>query len=225
MGSKKMGKKELAGHIDHTLLKPIASAGQIVELCSEACRFGFASVCVHPRHVGLAAKELRSSSVMVCTVVGFPLGANESEIKAEEARVAVKRGAAEIDMVMDVGAAKEGDWGRVEADIRAVVKASGKAKVKVIIECCYLDDAEKKRACEAAQKSGAAFVKTSTGFGPSGADTEDVKLMRRMVGESMGVKAAGGIRTTKDALTMLAAGADRIGTSCGVEIVSMLEED
>lgn len=221
---KRMTRAELAARIDHTLLKATATASQVEELCSEAVRYGFASVCVNPRHVAAAAKALSGQKPLVCTVIGFPLGANDGEIKAEEARLAVKRGAREIDMVIDLGSAKAGDWKAVESDIRAVVKASGKAIVKVIIECCYLSDAEKARACEAARAAGARFVKTSTGFGPSGASLEDVKLMKQAAGPGMLVKAAGGIRTTKDALSMIAAGADRIGSSCGVEIVMMLEE-
>ncbi len=220
---KQPNKKELAAHIDHTLLKAIATDSQIVDLCSEAVRYGFASVCVNPRHVAAAARALRGQTPVVCTVIGFPLGANDTSIKAEEARLAVKQGAHEIDMVIDLGSAKAGDWKTVEADIRAVVKASAKALVKVIIECCYLSDAEKTQACLAAKAAGARFVKTSTGYGPSGATLEDVKLMRQAVGPDMLIKAAGGIRTTRDALSMLEAGADRLGSSNGVEIVSMLE--
>lgn len=221
---KKMTKAELASRIDHTLLKATATPAQIQDLCSEAVRYGFASVCVNPRHVPLAAKALSGQKPLVCTVIGFPLGASDTAIKAEEAKLAVKRGAQEIDMVIDLGSAKAGDWKEVQDDIRAVVKASGKAIVKVIIECCYLSDAEKTRACEVARAAGARFVKTSTGFGPSGATLDDVKLMRQAAGPEMLLKAAGGIRTTKDALSMIAAGADRIGSSCGVEIVMMLEE-
>jgi deoxyribose-phosphate aldolase len=222
---KRMTKKEMASHIDHTLLKAAATGGQIDDLCSEAVRYGFASVCVNPRHVARAAKALKGQAPAVCTVIGFPLGANETAIKAEEARLAVKQGAREIDMVIDVGSAKAGDWKAVEDDIRAVVKASGKAIVKVIIECCYLSDAEKAQACRAAKSAGARFVKTSTGFGPSGATLEDVRLMRKEAGADMLVKAAGGIRSTIDALSMIQAGADRIGSSNGVEIVMMLEEN
>lgn len=215
----------LAATIDHTLLKPTATEGQIRDLCAEAVRYGFASVCVNSAHAALAARELRGASPLVCVVVGFPLGASMTEAKAEEARLSVKAGAREVDMVIDIGAAKTGDWKRVEADVRAVVKASGKAAVKAIIECCYLDDRGKEAACLAALAGGAAFVKTSTGFGPSGATTDDVKLMRRVVGDRAKVKAAGGIRTTREALAMLAAGADRIGSSGGVEIVTMHEAD
>ena len=174
-------------------------------------------------HVALAARELRGKKPLVCTVVGFPLGASAPEIKAEEAKHAVKQGAMEIDMVMNIGAARSGDWKAVESDIRGVVKASGKAAVKVIIECCYLSSQEKEAACRAAVAAGARFVKTSTGFGVSGATADDVKLMRNCVGAGAKVKAAGGISTTREALSMLEAGADRIGTSCGVEIVLMHE--
>src|SRR5512133_1008093 len=156
---KKMTKAELASKIDHTLLKATATPAQIQDLCSEAARYGFASVCVNPRHVALAAKALSGQKPLVCTVIGFPLGANDTAIKAEEAKLAVKRGAGEIDMVIDLGSAKAGDWKAVQDDIRAVVKASGKAIVKVIIECCYLSDAEKARACESARAAGARFVK------------------------------------------------------------------
>jgi deoxyribose-phosphate aldolase len=214
----------LAARIDHTLLKPTASAEQIRELCSEALRFGFAAVCVNPKFAPLAAHELRGQKAQVAIVVGFPLGADDHGHKADEARLAVKQGATEIDMVIDVGAAKEGDWKAVEEDVRGVVKAAGKAPVKAIIECCYLSDDEKAQACRVCKKAGAKFVKTSTGFGPSGATLDDIVLMRKAVGADMQIKAAGGIRTTRDAINMLEAGADRIGTSCGVEIVSMLDE-
>jgi deoxyribose-phosphate aldolase len=213
----------LASRIDHTLLKPTASQEQIRALCAEAARFGFASVCVNGRHAALAAACLRGQAPLVCVVVGFPLGAMDSQAKTHEAALAVKRGAREIDMVMDLGAAKEGDWKTVEADIKAVAKSCGKAALKVIIECCYLSDQEKERAVQACRAGGAAFVKTSTGLGPSGATIEDVRLLKRAAGEDLKVKAAGGIRTTREALAMLEAGADRIGSSNGVEIISMLE--
>jgi deoxyribose-phosphate aldolase len=225
-----MTKEILASRIDHTILKPGASEEQIRALCAEAARYGFASVCVNGKHAALASSCLRGQKPLVCVVVGFPLGAMEGAAKAEEAALAVKRGAREIDMVMDIGAAKEGNWKAVEDDIRGVVKASkraagrsAKVAVKVIIECCYLSDAEKERACAACLAGGADFVKTSTGFGPSGATIEDVKLLRREAGSSLRVKAAGGIRTTREAVAMIEAGADRIGASNGVEIVSHLE--
>jgi len=221
---KEWTKATLAKTIDHTLLKAVGTADQVRELCAEARKFGFASVCVNPCWVPLCAKELAGSPVMVCTVIGFPLGANQSEIKAAEARLAVAQGAHEVDMVINIGAAKAGDWKLVEEDIRAVVQASGKATVKVIIETCYLSDAEKTKACEASLKAGAHFVKTSTGFGTGGATPEDVKLMKKTVGDKLQVKASGGVRTYHDAILMLDAGADRIGASSGVAIIGELPE-
>ena len=222
---KEWTKASLAKTIDHTLLKAIGTADQVRELCAEARKFGFASVCVNPVWVPLCAKELAGTGVMVCTVIGFPLGANQSEIKAAEARLAVAQGAHEVDMVINIGAAKAGNWKTVEEDIGAVVAAAaGKAKVKVIIETCYLSDAEKAKACEAAQRAGADFVKTSTGFGTGGATPEDVKLMKKAVGGKLQVKASGGVRTYHDAILMLDAGADRIGASSGVAIIAELPE-
>ncbi|HOX49001.1 MAG TPA: deoxyribose-phosphate aldolase [Spirochaetales bacterium] len=222
---KEWTKASLAKTIDHTLLKAIGTADQVRELCAEARKFGFASVCVNPVWVPLCAKELAGTGVMVCTVIGFPLGANQSEIKAAEAKLAVAQGAHEVDMVINIGAAKAGDWKTVEEDIGAVVAAAaGKAKVKVIIETCYLSDAEKAKACEAAQRAGADFVKTSTGFGTGGATPEDVKLMKKAVGGKLQVKASGGVRTYHDAILMLDAGADRIGASSGVAIIAELPE-
>jgi deoxyribose-phosphate aldolase len=217
---KEWTKATIAKTIDHTILKATASAEQIRELCAEARAHRFASVCVNPRWVSLAVKELSGTEVLICTVIGFPLGANTSETKAEEARLAVKQGAHEVDMVIDLGSMKAGDHKAVEDDIRAVVKAAGKATVKVIIETCYLSNDEKRIACELAKKAGAHFVKTSTGFGTGGASIEDVKLMRKAVGDSMKVKASGGIRSYHDAIAMLEAGADRLGTSSGVSIVA-----
>lgn len=209
----------LAKTIDHTLLKAVGTESQVRELCAEARRHGFASVCVNPVWVPLCARELAGSEVLVCTVIGFPLGANRSETKAAETRQAVAEGADEVDMVIHLGAAKAGDWKAVEEDIRAVVKAAGTARVKVIIETCYLTDDEKVKACEASMRAGAHFVKTSTGFGTGGATAEDVRLMKRTVGDTLQVKASGGIRTCEDALKMLEAGADRIGASSGVAIL------
>jgi deoxyribose-phosphate aldolase len=194
------------------------------ELCSEARKFGFASVCVNPYWVPLCAKELSGSGVLVCTVIGFPLGANAPETKAAEAKLAVAQGAREVDMVINLGAAKAGEWKAVEAEIRGVVAAAGEAATKVIIETCYLSDAEKTKACEAAMRGGARFVKTSTGFGTGGASVEDVRLMRKTVGDKLKVKASGGIRSYHDAILMLDAGADRIGASSSVAIVSELPE-
>lgn len=221
---KEWTKATIAKTVDHTLLKPTATLEQVRELCAEARANHFASVCVNPRWVPTVAKELAGSDVLVCTVIGFPLGANQSELKAEEARLAVKQGAQEVDMVIDLGSLKSGDLRAVEDDIRAVVKAAGKATVKVIIETCFLSDDEKRTACELAKKAGAHFVKTSTGFGTGGATAEDIKLMRKAVGDALKVKASGGIRSYHDAIAMLDAGADRIGTSSGVAIVSELPE-
>jgi deoxyribose-phosphate aldolase len=222
---KEWTKTVVAATIDHTLLKPIATSEQVRELCAEAKANKFASVCVNPVWVPLVAKELSGSGVAVCTVIGFPLGANASETKAEEARLAVKQGAQEVDMVINVGALKSGDLRTVEEDIRSVVKAAApKAIVKVIIETCFLSDEEKRIACELSVKAGANFVKTSTGFGTGGATAEDVRLMRKTVGAACKVKASGGIRSYHDAILMLEAGADRLGTSSGVAIVSELPD-
>ena len=215
-----MNARELAKTIDHTLLKPDATAAQIRKLCDEAKAYHFASVCVNPSRIALAAEELKGSDVTPCCVVGFPLGAIPSESKAAETAVAVKNGAREVDMVIDVGAAKDGDWQKVERDIAAVKAACGEAKLKVIIETCLLTDEEKVQACLAAKRANADFVKTSTGFSKAGATVEDVRLMRRTVGPDMGVKAAGGIHNRAEALAMLEAGATRIGASSGIAIVS-----
>jgi deoxyribose-phosphate aldolase len=223
-------KATLAKTIDHTLLKAIATADQVRELCAEARKFGFASVCVNPCWVALCAKELAGSDVLVCSVIGFPLGANLPETKAAEARLAVSQGAREVDVVINLGAAKSGDWKAVEEDIRGVVAASREAAggaetlVKVIIETCYLTDSEKAKACEAAARAGARFVKTSTGFGTGGATADDVRLMRKAVGDRLKVKASGGIRSYHDAILLLDAGADRIGASSSIAIVSELPE-
>lgn len=213
-------KKPLASYIDHTLLKPDATAEQVKKICAEAREYKFASVCVNPSRIALAAQELKGTDVLPCCVVGFPLGAIPSESKAAETAVAIRNGAKEIDMVINIGAAKEGDWSYVQKDIAAVVAAcAGKAALKVIIECCLLTDDEKVNACLAAKAAGADFVKTSTGFSTGGATEHDVALMRKTVGPDMGVKAAGGIRTKEDVLKMIEAGASRIGASAGVAIV------
>lgn len=215
------GKSSLAGMIDHTLLKANATAEQVTKLCREAAQYHFASVCVNTCYVPLAAKLLEGSGVAVCCVVGFPLGAMATHSKAEEAREAAASGAKEVDMVVNVGAIKSGDWKYVQNDIKKVVEASaeGGAIVKVIIETCLLTDEEKVKACQASKEAGAAFVKTSTGFSTGGAKAEDVALMRRTVGSSMGVKASGGIGNYDDAMRMIKAGASRIGTSHGIEII------
>jgi deoxyribose-phosphate aldolase len=213
--------REIARLIDHTLLKPDATRTAIETLCAEALQHGFASVCVNPTWVPLCARLLRGSESRVCTVIGFPLGATTVETKAFEAAQAVADGASEIDMVVNVGALKSGDYRLVERDIAAVVEAShrGGALVKVILENALLTDEEKVKGCVVARAAGAEFVKTSTGFGPGGATAADVTLMRRVVGPAMGVKAAGGVRDLKSAQAMIEAGADRIGASVGVKIV------
>jgi deoxyribose-phosphate aldolase len=210
----------LAACIDHTLLKPTATQEQIRSLCREARAAGFAAVCVNPCYIPLAAAELSGSPVKACAVIGFPLGANAGRIKAAEAELAVAQGAAEVDMVIQIGALKAGRHAEVEQDIRGVVQAAGAALVKVIIETCFLTDAEKATACRLAASAGARFVKTSTGFGSSGATAADVRLMRATVGMALGVKASGGIRSLAETLVMLEAGASRIGTSAGMEIVA-----
>ena len=216
-----MNARELAAYIDHTLLKPEASAAQIVKICDEAKAYHFASVCVNPSRIALVARELAGTDVTPCCVVGFPLGAIPSESKAAETAVAVQNGAREIDMVINIGAAKDGDWDFVEKDIAAVKAACGDAaKLKVIIECCLLTDDEKVKACQAAMAAKADFVKTSTGFSKWGAKVEDVRLMRATVGPDMGVKAAGGIHNREEALAMLEAGANRLGASSGIAIVT-----
>ncbi len=211
----------LAKKIDHTLLKPDATPEQIAQLCSEARQYGFASVCVNPVWVGLCARLLAGSEVKVCTVVGFPLGANAPEVKVFETEKAIEHGASEIDMVLNIGALKGRDLDLVARDIRGVTAAAHArgAIVKVIIEAALLTDEEKTTACLLAKEAGADFVKTSTGFASGGATVHDVELMRRTVGPEMGVKAAGGVRTYEDAEKMLRAGATRIGTSAGVQIV------
>ena len=211
---------DLAGMIDHTLLKPEATPEDIRQLCEEARQYGFASVCVNSSHVPRARAHLGGSQVKVCAVVGFPLGAMAPGAKAFEAREAVRYGASEIDMVMNIGALKDGDYALVQEDISKVVIASRPAKVKVILETGMLNDEEKVAACTLAKLAGAHYVKTSTGFGKGGATVADVALMRRVVGGSMGVKASGGIKTQEDAVNMVRAGANRLGCSAGVAIVT-----
>lgn len=212
---------EIAHIIDHTLLKPDATQAQIAQLCHEARKYGFAAVCVNPANVKLVAQLLKGSSVAVCTVVGFPLGATLTEVKAYEAQKAIEDGATEIDMVINIGALKSKDYDLVKRDIATVVRTchNNEAICKVIIEAALLTDEEKIKACQLAKEAGADYVKTSTGFGPGGATVEDVALMRRVVGPKMGVKAAGGIRTFEAARQMIKAGATRIGASAGVKIV------
>lgn len=211
----------IAHTIDHTLLKADASQEQIAQLCYEARKYHFASVCVNPTHVKLAAQLLKGSGVKVCTVVGFPLGATPSTVKAYETQQAIRDGATEIDMVINIGALKSQDYRTVLEDIGAVVRAAhaGSALIKVIIEAALLTDEEKVIACQLTKTAGADFVKTSTGFGPGGATVSDVTLMRRVVGPNLGVKAAGGVGSYETAQAMIAAGATRIGASAGVKIV------
>lgn len=205
--------------IDHTLLKATATPEEVEELCLEAKKYGFASVCVNPVYVELAARSLDGSGVKVCTVIGFPLGANTSTTKAAEAKEAVTSGAAEVDMVINIGALKAGDYRGVYQDILQVAEAvRGLAKLKVIIETCYLTEEEKIKACIIAKKAGADFVKTSTGFGGGGATSKDVSLMREVVGPELGVKASGGIRDYTSAVLMIKSGANRLGTSSGRKI-------
>ena len=213
-----MNAVELAKYIDHTLLKPDASEEAVLKLCAEARDFGFASVCVNGSFTELVARELKGSGVKTCVVVGFPLGAGTSAAKAFETADAVSRGAEEVDMVISVGRLRSGETAAVREDIRAVVQAAEGALVKVIIETCLLTDEQKELACRLAEEAGAHFVKTSTGFSTGGATVEDVALMRRVVGDRLGVKASGGIRTREDAERMIAAGASRIGASASVTI-------
>ena len=211
---------ELAKCIDHTLLKMDARRADLERLVEEAKAYHFASVCVSPIWVSFAAHALQGSGVKTCTVIGFPQGATPSEVKAFETKRAIADGAEEVDMVIAVGKLKDGDDAYVKADIEAVVAAAkGKAVTKVIIETCLLTDEEKRRACLLAKEAGADFVKTSTGFSTGGATAADVKLMRESVGEDIGVKASGGVRSRADAEAMIAAGATRLGTSSGVKIV------
>ncbi|KQU17229.1 MULTISPECIES: deoxyribose-phosphate aldolase [Peribacillus] len=218
--------QNVAGLIDHTLLKADATKEQIKVLCEEAREYNFASVCVNPTWVKYASELLEGSEVKVCTVIGFPLGATTPETKAFETKDAISNGAHEVDMVINIGALKDKDNELVERDIRAVVAAStGKALSKVIIETSLLTEEEKVRACELAVKAGTDFVKTSTGFSTGGATVEDVALMRKTVGPDIGVKASGGVRNTSDAQKVIEAGATRIGASAGVSILKGLTAD
>ena len=216
-----MKQAEIARLIDHTLLRPEATPGDIEGLCDDAGRYGFAAVCVNPGYARLASERLEGSGVAVCIVVGFPLGATTTAVKVFEARQAMADGASEIDMVIHVGALKARQYEYVLQDVAGVVQAchARGAHLKVIIEAAMLTDEEKVAACYLSQEAGADFVKTSTGFGPGGATLEDVALMRRVVGPTMGVKAAGGIRSYEDAQKMVAAGASRIGASASVKIM------
>lgn len=212
---------EIAGYIDHTLLAPNASREQIVQICTEAKKYNFKSVCVNPLWVSTVARQLAESDVLTCSVIGFPLGATPTAAKVFETKLAVADGANEIDMVIDVAAALRGDGDALVNDIFAVAQAAhdGGAILKVIIETCLLDEAAKVLACESAKTAGADFVKTSTGFSTGGATVEDVELMRRTVGPELGVKASGGVRSAETARAMIAAGATRLGSSSGVAIL------
>ena len=205
--------------IDHTLLKQDATPEQIAKLCEEAKQFDFMSVCVNPAYVPLASEMLKGSDVKVCTVIGFPLGMNLTRTKIDEAKQAIKEGATEIDMVINVGMLKAGHDDYVKEEIKLLKEVAGKLVLKVIIETCLLTDEEKVRVCLLAKEAGADFVKTSTGFSTGGATAHDVKLMRETVGPDMGVKASGGVRTHEDLLAMVEAGANRIGTSNGTKII------
>lgn len=215
-----VSKDYIASIIDHTVLKAEAQPDEIIKICGEAKQHKFASVCINPCYVSLAAEELKGSSVKVCTVIGFPLGASSSEVKAFEAQKAIEEGATEVDMVINIGMLKAGKLDYVKKDIEAVVNASkGKALLKVILETCLLTDEEKITACKLSKEAGADFVKTSTGFSKWGAKAEDIKLMRETVGPEMGVKASGGVRELSDAVQMIEAGATRIGASASIKIV------
>ncbi|HFI0238406.1 TPA: deoxyribose-phosphate aldolase [Streptococcus suis] len=210
---------KLNKYIDHTILKPETTKEQVAQILAEAKEYDFASVCVNPTWVSFAAQELKDSDVKVCTVIGFPLGANTPALKAFETKDAIENGADEIDMVINIGALKSKNYDLVLEDIQAVVAASGDKLVKVIIETCLLTEEEKVKACQLSKEAGADFVKTSTGFSTGGATVEDVALMRKTVGPDMGVKASGGARSYEDAIAFIEAGATRIGASSGVAIM------
>ncbi|HEM3667384.1 TPA: deoxyribose-phosphate aldolase [Streptococcus suis] len=216
---------KLNKYIDHTILKPETTQEQVEKILAEAKEYDFASVCVNPTWVALAAESLKDSDVKVCTVIGFPLGANTPAVKAFETKDAISNGADEIDMVINIGALKTGNYDLVLEDIKAVVEASGDKLVKVIIEACLLTDDEKVKACQLSQEAGADYVKTSTGFSTGGATVADVALMRKTVGPDMGVKASGGARSYEDAIAFLEAGASRIGASSGVAIMNGAQAD
>ncbi|CYY19960.1 deoxyribose-phosphate aldolase [Streptococcus suis] len=216
---------KLNKYIDHTILKPETTQEQVEKILAEAKEYDFASVCVNPTWVALAAESLKDSDVKVCTVIGFPLGANTPAVKAFETKDAISNGADEIDMVINIGALKTGNYDLVLEDIKAVVAASGDKLVKVIIEACLLTDDEKVKACQLSQEAGADYVKTSTGFSTGGATVADVALMRKTVDPDMGVKASGGARSYEDAIAFIEAGASRIGASSGVAIMNGAQAD
>lgn len=216
--------KEFASLFDHTNLKPDATKLEIEKLCREALHYNFGAVCINPSNIQLAKRMLNGSDVKICTVIGFPLGATTSETKAFETKQAVDYGATEIDMVLNIGVMKNGDAHEVQDDIKSVVDASDGNLVKVILETCFLEDDEVMKACELSMKAGADFVKTSTGFGTEGATLHHVRLMRKTVGDKMGVKASGGIRNFKTARQMIEAGANRIGASASIAILNEYEK-
>ena len=219
-----MNRKQLAKMMDHTILKATATPAQVEQICREALEIGAASVCINPCNIEQARRLLDGSGVRVCTVIGFPLGANTPEVKAFETQDAIRRGAEEVDMVINVGALLAGDDETVYRDIKAVVAAAAGTLTKVIIETCFRSDDQKKTACELAMRAGADFVKTSTGFGTGGATPHDVALMRGVVGSKLQVKASGGIRTYKDAAAVVEAGADRLGVSASLTILQGIPE-
>ncbi|PLW78749.1 deoxyribose-phosphate aldolase [Cohaesibacter celericrescens] len=210
----------LASYIDHTILAPQATVADVERICHEAIEHEFCSVCVNPIHIPLVAKLLKASSVLTCSVIGFPLGAIPTHLKCEEAKWVIEQGAQEVDMVISVGHLKQGDTDYVLKDIAAVKDACGPVTLKVIIETCLLSDEEKKIACQLSKDAGADFVKTSTGFMSGGATAHDIALMRAVVGPEMGVKASGGVRSRDNALEMIKAGASRLGASASISIVS-----
>ncbi|MEM1711890.1 MAG: deoxyribose-phosphate aldolase [Nitrososphaerota archaeon] len=216
--------KRVARAIDHTMLHAYAREDDIRRLCMEAVEYGFAAVCINPIYVPLAYELLRNTDVKVCAAIGFPLGSTFKEVKVEEARRAIERGAAELDMVINLPMLKSGKYDYVEEEIREVKRSTGDGILKVIIECCYLTDEEKVIAAKIAERAGADYVKTSTGFGPSGARIEDVKLLRSVLSPHVKIKAAGGIRTGEQVIGFLEAGADRLGTSSGVRIIKELKK-
>lgn len=216
--------KNIASLIDHTILKPDATIEQVEKICEEAKKYEFASVCVNPYYVSSVNDKLKGSVVRTTSVVGFPLGANTTEMKSYETENAIKNGADEIDMVINIAALKDRNLDIVRKDIRGVVKAASGNTVKVIIEACLLSQEEKVLACEISKECGANFVKTSTGFSTGGATVEDVKLMKKTVGSEIGVKASGGIRTLKDLQDLVEAGADRIGASASVDIINQIQK-
>jgi len=218
-------KEEVGGYIDHTLLNPDVTREDIVQLCEEAAEYDFASVCVNPAWVSLCDDLLKDTNVLVCTVIGFPLGATTTSTKVQEAKEAIANGADEVDMVLNVGALKEGDYDYVKEDVQSVKEAVGDRTLKVILETGLLSDRQKAKASKLCKEAGADFVKTSTGFGPGGAKMNDIALMRRAVGSELGVKASGGVHNFEEAMDMISAGANRIGASAGVAIVSGDESD